>query len=115
MRCILNTKRVVGIIVLILGVVLIFTSSYIQRRVEEGRGQIKSAQKKVDQANTYFSVTPATKEVGKVVTKPAQKKIDKGRQQVGEYGEMAHWIKIGGIVLIVAGAAVILVSRKRRR
>lgn len=111
----MNTKRIIGIIIIIIGVVSLITSRYIKHRVEEGKGEISSAEKKVGQADSLFSLHPFAEEVGKKgFTDSARKKIEQGKRDVKEYSELAYWLQIGGIVLIVAGVGVVFISGKKK-
>lgn len=106
-------RRIIGIIILVIGIGLIGLSMYIQGRVEEGKGQISEAQRQVDTGTSLFNVHPITEEVGKELSRPAQKKINRARFEADQYAQMAHWLKIGGIVLIVIGVIAIIIPKKR--
>jgi hypothetical protein len=108
-------KKIIGIIVFVAGVALLCTSYYIKDQVEEGKGQIKSAQKKVNTANKLFSLTPETKQLGQGATNSAQKQIDAGKQQVGYYEDLAGKLQIGGIVLMVVGVGIIFIGGKKKK
>ncbi len=75
----MNFKKVVGTVLVIGGVAMIGLGAYIKGQVNEGKEKISSAQEKVDTGNSLFSMSPATKELGKGVTGSAQKKINAGK------------------------------------
>ena len=108
-------KRIAGVIVLVLGACMIWGSMYIQKQVDEGKIQISSAEKKVEQGNQLFSLNPIAKEVGKGLSGSAEKKIDAGKQEVQKYEQMASWLKIGGIAVGALGILIILFGRKRQK
>ncbi len=108
-------KRILGIVILIGAVTMIYFSYYIKTRVNAGKGQISDAQKKVDTADSLFSLSPATKDFGKGLTGSAQKKIDEGQVQIDQYERLASFLQIGGIVLVVVGVGVILVGGRKRQ
>jgi uncharacterized protein YjeT (DUF2065 family) len=110
----MNFKRILGIVVLIAGFVLLGFSYYIKGQVAEGRKKISSAQQKVDFGKKVLSLNPTSEKVGKVMTDPAQKKINAGTEEADRYERMAGNLQIGGIVLVVAGIVVILLGRKRK-
>lgn len=110
----MSGKRIFGIILVLAGIALIFTANYISNQVEAGKEQISSAQKKVDQGNSLFSMSPYTKDVGQQITGSAQNKIDAGKLQVIQYETLAGKLKIGGIALIVVGVLFIILGRKKR-
>lgn len=102
--------RIVGILVVIAGIGCIFFSNYITTQVNEGKIKIEKGQKKMDQSSGLFSSNPYTKPLGKGITSSGQKKIDEGKQQVAHYEELAGTLKIGGIVGIIVGAGLVIVS-----
>ena len=69
----MTAKRIFGIVALVIGIVLVGFSSYIKSQVAQGKVKIDNAQKQVDQGSSLFSLSPATKEVGKGITDSAQK------------------------------------------
>ncbi len=110
----MNYKRTLGLIMEVVGVVMFFIAGYIKGQVEQGRGQISSGQKKVDTANSLFSVNPVTKEVGKGVTSSAQREINQGRLEANKYDEIANWLRIGGIVVVIVGAGVLILGGRKK-
>ena len=107
----MNIRRVSGIILLIIGIVMYFFANYIADQVTAGKEQISSAQSKVDAGNTLFSLNPYSKQIGKaVVTDPAQQQINEGKQQVSQYDQISHWLHTGGIVVMIIGAGLIIIS-----
>ncbi len=110
----MGTLRIIGIVILLGGVAMLGFSSYIKHRVEEGKTEIAGAEKSVDQGNQLFSLNPVAKEIGKGLSGMAEKKINKGKQDVAEYEELAGWLQIGGIIAIVLGALVVIFGKKRR-
>ena len=102
------SKKTLGIILLIGGVVLIFFSNYIYNQVAAGREKISGAENTMEQGNQLFSLTPATKEAGKVLTAPAEKKISEGKAQASAYEQLAGWLQFGGIALVVVGGGMVI-------
>ncbi len=109
----MKSKRMMGIVAVIIGVVMIGISMYIANQVAEGQGQVSSAQSKVDMGNSLFSMNPATKDAGKVITGSAQGQIDAGSAQIAYYTQVAHWLLVGGIVVAIAGVGYALFCRKK--
>lgn len=102
----MSTKRILGIIAIVGGVVLLGFSSYIKSQVGEGREKVASAQKKIDQGEGLFSLTPATKSIGKSFTGGARKKIASAEETIAYYQDLADKLQIGGFALIVLGGVV---------
>jgi uncharacterized protein YjeT (DUF2065 family) len=110
----MNTKKIIGIALIVVGAVMLFFSNYIAEQVASGKMQIQEAQGKVDSADSLFSQTKYTKPIGNVFTGSAQKKIDAGQSEVNKYESMSNNLKIGGIVLILIGVIVLFVPMKRK-
>jgi hypothetical protein len=106
----MNGRRISGIIILIIGIVMYFFSNYITDQVNEGKKKVSNAQKKVNQGNSLFSLNPYTKEIGKAATNPAQQEINEGEQQISEYEQIAHWLYVGGVVVVILGAGIFVIS-----
>lgn len=111
----MNFQRIFGIILVIAGFALIFTSVYIKREVQEGKGEISSAQAKVDRGRKFFDIIPETAPIGKGLTEGAQEKIDQGRRDVAYYEKLSNWLMNGGIVLVVLGIVIIIFGKGRKR
>ena len=109
----MSARKVSGLVIAVVGVGSLLFSMYIKNEVAKGRGQIKDAQGKVDTGKGLFSLSPYTKDVGDALGSSAQKKIDEGKMQADAYEALAQWLQIGGIALIVIGAAVFLVPKKK--
>jgi hypothetical protein len=108
-------RRILGLIVLIGGVVLLFISNYIKGQVAGGEEQISSAQKKVKQADSLFSLNPVAKDIGGSLTKGAQKKIDTAKDKVAYYAELARQLQVAGFIVIALGVIIILIPSRKKR
>ncbi|MGH2611532.1 MAG: hypothetical protein ACRDFB_00615 [Rhabdochlamydiaceae bacterium] len=106
----MNVKRILGIIVFIAGVVMLFVSSNIKKQVAEGTLKVRSAEKTVNQANSLFSLSPATKQLTQGTMKGAQKKIAAGKEQIAHYSKLADELQVGGFVLICAGILIFVLG-----
>lgn len=93
---------------------MLLFSDYIATQVAEGKMKIERAQGQVDTAESLFSLSKYTKPIGKTFTKGVQNKIDAGQRDVDKYESLSNNLKIGGIILIVIGAAVLIFGRKKR-
>lgn len=110
----MNTKQVIGLVLFAAGLGMLYASHYITTQVLEGKGKIHSAQGKVDTTNSLFSITPATKPVGRGLTSSAQSEINAGRDEVAYYEQMADWLRIGGIGFVVVGIGACLFCRTKK-
>lgn len=103
-------------LVLLLGIVMIGASKYIQGEVLEGRRQISSGEQKVETGRQLFGVNPVSKEVGNTLFfNSADKKIAAGKAEAEHYETLANQLQTGGIIAIVVGAGMILVSFRKKK
>jgi uncharacterized membrane protein len=109
------TKKIIGIAFIVVGAVMLFFSNYIAEQVASGRTQIEQGQSQVDTVDSLFSGSEYTKPIGKMFTGSAQRKIDAGQAEVDRYSTISNNLKIGGIILIIIGAAVLFIPMKRNR
>ncbi len=108
-------RRIISILVILIGVAMIFGTMYIREQIEEGKQKIAHAQEKVDQGNGLFGLTPFTRPIGKEATSSIQKKIEEGQGQIEKYEQIADNLQIGGIVLIVLGTFFLFTGRKKKK
>lgn len=111
----MRSKKVLGIATLIIGVLLILASIYVKNEVIQGRGQISSAQSKLNLGKEVLSLNPYTKEVGKQAGAMGQKKIEEGTAEADKYEKIADGLMIAGIIVLILGAGVFFVSCCRRK
>ncbi len=110
----MQSKRILGILLIVIGGAMVLFSNYIAGQVAQGQAQIDSAQSQVNTTDTLFSGSEYTKPFGKALTGGAQKKIDAGQREVNYYSGLSGKVKVGGIILIVIGAAILFMGRKKR-
>lgn len=98
---------------LIIGVICMGSSLYIKGEVREGQKKIANAQRNVDQGTSLFSITPLTKPFGDGLSRPVQKEIDQGKQDVAYYTALSNWLMIIGTLFLLGGAASFFIRKKR--
>ena len=103
----MKVKRIIGIVLLVLGVGFYIFGSYVASEVSDGRKKISSAQSTVDGIDSLSKVTPFTKGLGKAATGSAQKKINKGREDVRKYQILADWMHGVGIGVFAVGVGLL--------
>ncbi len=107
----MNVKRIIGIIVFVVGVVMLFVSANIKKQVSEGTLKVRSAEKSVGQANRLFSLSPAAKQLSQGSMRGAEKKIAAGKEQIAYYSKLADELQLGGFVLVAAGILIFVLGR----
>lgn len=107
----MSVKRIIGIIVLIVGVVMLFVSNNIKQQVAAGTLKVQSAEKSVNQANSLFSLSPTAKQLTQGTMQGAQKKIAAGKEQIAYYTKLADELQLGGFVLIGAGILIFVLGK----
>jgi len=112
----MGTRRILGIVILLGGLVVLFTAHYIQEQVDIGRGKISAAEGKVATGSRLFSLSPATKGIGESIERSSQKTLSKYKDDADYYEHLAGQLRIGGWVVTLAGALLILIpSRKKKK
>ncbi len=106
-------RKILAIGCVVIGAAMLLFSNYIADQVASGQAEIRSAQTSVNAINSAFDSSSYTKGVGKIITNPAQKEINQGREEVAFYGSLASKIQIGGIVLIAVGVVLFFTGKKR--
>lgn len=106
----MSAKRIVSIVLLILGVGFYIFGTYIESEVTQGEKKIANAQGMVDKGKSLTDITPFTKGIGDMATSSAQKKIDEGKEKAHNYQILANWLHGSGIGLFVIGAILLGVS-----
>ena len=110
----MNVKQVIGGIIFVGGLGLLYLAHYINVQVEAGNLQIFSAQQKVNQANSLFNMSSATKPIGQGLTSGAQNQINEGKNTVEYYTTVENRCRIGGIAALVVGAGMMIYFRRKK-
>lgn len=111
----MKIHRIIGIILVIVGIGCIVTSEYIKSEVEKGLIEIATGQQKVDSANRLFSLNPVTKQIGGGMTRSGQRRIDDGKIEAARYQRMAGQFMIWGIISIVLGLILIVIPGAKKK
>jgi hypothetical protein len=99
MEEIVSVKRIIGIIILIIGVIVILFANYEKGRIAKAEGNIKKG-------TSLFSGHSAGSEAGRSVGGAMENKV-------ASYSTPVMILKIGGIVLVVIGVCMALFCRKK--
>jgi hypothetical protein len=91
-----------GIFIIIIGVVCILFSSYIKSRVNDAEAGFEKSKSLF----SPFKSNPAAGSVGEMIE-------GKVEEKVAAYQRIAHWLMIGGVILVVAGFGYMAFCRKR--
>ena len=111
----MKSAKIIGLLVLIAGIGSLLLSNYISDQVLEGKGQIASGEQKVKQGQGLFSGDPVSEQIGKQMTKGAEKKIAKGKEEIAYYEQVAEMLHTGGIIMSLIGVGILIFSMTRKR
>lgn len=107
----MNCKRIIGIIIAIIGIGAIILSFYIKQMVVEKVGQAKANASALTESPLTDLGGPNAKMVGKQINKKVDKMAD---EKAREYNQIADWILYGGIGAIVIGIGVAAFSKGKK-
>lgn len=110
----MKTRRIWGIICIIVGAVMLFFSHYINEQVAEGKIQIHQGKQAIKSTESIFGMSKYTKPIGQTITSSGKRKIEAGEQDITKYTEMSRNLKIGGIVLIIVGLGLIFIGKRKK-
>jgi len=96
-----NKKRIIGIVILIVGIIFIVYANYQKGRIADAEGNVETGK-------SFFSGSSVGSKVGDVVGGAVGGKIS-------SYKGPVMMLMIGGIVLVVVGAGMALFCKKKRR
>ena len=91
----MKRKKIIGIVVIIIGAIIFLLGLY-------ARGRVAEARENVHKATGFFS----NKEVDKQVSGMAERKI-------GAYDAPVMWTMIGGIVIVLIGVGTLMRRGKK--
>ena len=111
----MNSRRIVGIVALICGIIFIGLSIYIKGQVEEGKVKLSHAESQIDQGKHLLPLNPVTKKIGKEVTKEAETRVEAGKEKIARFEAIAKSLLFGGIVLIAVGGVLFFFPKERTK
>lgn len=110
----MNVKKIIAIILFIVGLGMIGGSLYIKNQVEQGKIKVANAERTIDQGKVLFSINPVSKQVGDGIVKAADRKIAGANRDIAYYENLAQQLMMGGILLIIVGVVVFAFSYRKR-
>lgn len=97
----MNTKRTIGIIILIIGIIVIIYANYQKGRIAEAQGNI-------EKGTSLFSGNSVGGQVGKSIGGAMESKVS-------SYNTPVMLLMTGGIILVIVGAGMALFCKTRKR
>lgn len=103
-------KRVLGTIILAIGVIAYLSGMYISKEVDAGEKKLKNAERSVSAGKELTEIIPYTEEFGDMATHKLEKKIEEGKVDVATYTKIAEILHMSGIILFIGGALLVVMS-----
>ncbi|MBM3192944.1 MAG: hypothetical protein FJZ59_01770 [Chlamydiae bacterium] len=103
-------KRVLGSIILAVGVLAYLFGMYISQEVGAGKKKLAHAERSVSKGKELTDIIPYTEGLGDLATAGAEKKIDEGKKDVETYTKVAEILHMGGVILFIGGALLVVMS-----
>ena len=110
----MKTRRIWGIVCIIVGAVMLFFSHYISKQVAEGKIQIRQGKQAIKSTKSVFGISKYTKPIGQTLTSSGRKKLAAGEQDIAKFTEMSRNLKMSGIVLIIVGLGLIFIGKRKK-
>jgi hypothetical protein len=101
MEEVVSTKRITGIVILIIGIIVILYANHLKGRIADAEGNIQKG-------TSFFSGHSAGSQVGQAVGGAMEGKV-------ASYSTPVMLLMIGGIVIAIIGAGMALFCKKKRR
>lgn len=98
----------------VVGLVFLGFSYYIQKEVSSGRAQVEGAERSLKRGRSLFSLTPATDQIGQEIQRSADRKLGEAREEISYYTSLAQLLLIAGYLLIIAGVIMFIVVMRRK-
>ena len=107
----MNFKRILGLIIVILGIACLALASYIKQEVALKKGEAQQQVGAVTNNPLLKQAGPYGEQVGSTAGAMANAEIE---ARAAEYEILANWPYWGGVALIVIGGSILLFCRNRR-
>lgn len=106
----MSYKRIIGIIIVLIGILLIFFSFYIKSRVAYELHNVKTKTELLERHPFARSGGKTSKQIASTTGKAANQIA---QERAASYQTTAMWLLISGIVVIIVGALIIVFGRSR--
>ncbi len=105
----MSSKKILGIIVIIVGVALVLASVIMRNRNPSASVEVFSTDRNMDHGNRGFS-RDSREGRGNVST---HREVYQVTQEGGQ-DQSVLWLEIGGIILLLLGAGIVFIGKKRK-
>jgi hypothetical protein len=109
----MKIRKSIWVGVIVIGLVLVGLSFYIQNEVANGRMQVRSAESSLQRGKALFSLSPATNQVGDAIQRSADRKLGEANQEIAYYANLAQILLVGGVIVAIGGAIFLIRSWRR--
>jgi uncharacterized protein YpmB len=106
---VVNTKRTIGIILIVVGVITVFYANFQKQRIAEAGAK---AYQQIEQGNQLFQGNPVGQALGGAATGSFKKKT---ASEIAKYNHLVQIVMIGGIIVAVVGAGMAIFCSKKTK
>ena len=110
----MNYKRIFGIATIVIGLTLVGGAAYIQILIDEGKGQILDAEKKIEEGFGFLNIHPLSRRLSKKAEEKAKGKLEEATTTVAKYEKIALYGFAGGAFLAIVGSVLVAYSKKKK-
>lgn len=101
-------KKISGVILICVGAALIVFSALVSKEVKQGDQKIQRSQNAVHGIRQATKGNDTTRQIGRIITQPIQKKINEGKVEANKYRKLSIWSLIVGIVCASIGLCLLI-------
>ncbi len=112
----MNARRIIGIVMCGVGVILIFLSLYMKDQIAHGNVEISQGESRMKTGKTLFGTNPYTKEAGnQMFFNSGDERIRAGKDEIAYYEARSNQIMTIGIISIIIGIVLVVIPVSRKR
>jgi hypothetical protein len=105
----MNIKRLIGVLLLAVGIAALFYAHFQKGRIEEAA---KKANEQIHQGQNLFQGNPIGQAVGSIVGGSMH---SKAASEVEKYQNIVMWLTIGGIVVGIIGLGMVIFCGTKKK
>lgn len=108
----MSQRKIVGVLLLIVGVILIVASLHMKSLASMGEMRVSGGEERVSEENRPY-VRPLARERSREFSEQAEERIGEGEEMVNYYQQMGTWLQVGGIAFLIVGVGALFFKKRK--